>query len=406
MTLSAPPHDLSEALHTAEHTDGPLSGIVVLDLSRVLAGPYATMLLADLGATVIKIESADGDETRTWRPPQRDGESTYFQSVNRNKYSLAAHLDDPAERTIVDQILARADVLVENFKPGSLAKFGLDYPTVSARFPELVYASLTGFGDTGPGASLPGYDVLAQGASGLMHVTGAAEADPTKTGVAVCDVIAGLHLHSAILAALYERQYSGQGQWVRGNLMSSILSGLVNQTSAAANTGSSPQRMGNEHPSLFPYGPFHTASGHIMIACGNSSQFQRLCSVLGCPEAAGDPRWQDMAGRNAERDALRVVLESRLADYGTDHWMAALRDAGVPCAPINDVVTGLDYARDLGLDPTVTLRRRDGSASTSVTHPVQWSRSSVSYHRAPPRLDQDRELILDWLRLNALDAES
>lgn len=212
MTLSAPPHDLSEALHTAEHTDGPLSGIVVLDLSRVLAGPYATMLLADLGATVIKIESADGDETRTWRPPQRDGESTYFQSVNRNKYSLAAHLDDPAERTIVDQILARADVLVENFKPGSLAKFGLDYPTVSARFPELVYASLTGFGDTGPGASLPGYDVLAQGASGLMHVTGAAEADPTNTGVAVCDVIAGLHLHSAILAALYERQYSGQGQ--------------------------------------------------------------------------------------------------------------------------------------------------------------------------------------------------
>lgn len=380
-----------------EAQPGPLDNVVVLDLSRVLAGPYATMLLGDLGATIIKVESPQGDETRTWRPPERDGESTYFQSVNRNKWSIALDLAEPADFHIVEQLLERADVLVENFKPGSLARFGLDYESVSRRFPELIYASLSGFGFEGPGAALPGYDVLVQGASGLMHVTGQPDGEPTKAGVAVCDVITGLHLQSAVLAALYERSRSGQGQHLKANLMSSMLSGLVNQTSAAINTGQSPQRLGNEHPSLFPYGPFNTGDGQLMIACGNTAQFERLCKALDCPEAAEDPRWTTMSGRNAHRTELREVLEGRLSGQSTQHWADALRRAGVPSAPINDVVESLQYAEGLGLRPRVTLEREDGTSSSSIAHPVQWSRSAVSYRSAPPRVDEHRDKVLSWL---------
>ncbi|GGE78360.1 CaiB/BaiF CoA transferase family protein [Nesterenkonia cremea] len=377
---------------------GPLAGVVVLDLSRVLAGPYATMLLSDLGATVIKVESPQGDETRTWRPPERDGESTYFQSVNRNKHSIALDLGDEQDRETLEALLVRADVLVENFKPGGLARFGLDYPTLSQKYPGLIYASLSGFGHEGPGAKLPGYDVLAQGASGLMHVTGSPDGEPTKAGVAVVDVISGLHLYGAVLAALYERTSSGKGQHLTANLMLSMLSGLVNQTSAAANTGISPRRMGNEHPSLFPYGPFRTADGEIIIACGNNGQFARLCTVLGCPEAAEDSRWESMAGRNEHRDALRELLEEKLVQQSSEHWSAALREVGVPSAPINDVVGGLDFARQLGMEPTVELTREDGTSAASVAHPVKWSRSEISYRSAPPRLDENREQILRWLQ--------
>ncbi|WP_120003457.1 CaiB/BaiF CoA transferase family protein [Nesterenkonia muleiensis] len=378
-------------------TAGPLAGVVVLDLSRVLAGPYATMLLADLGATVIKVESPHGDETRTWRPPESDGHSTYFQSVNRNKWSIALDLSDPEDRETAERILARADVLVENFKPDGLTRFELDFSSVHSRHPAVIYASLSGFGDEGLGAALPGYDVLVQGASGLMHVTGEAEGGPTKAGVAVCDVIAGLHLQGAVLAALYERTRSGQGQHVKADLLSSMLSGLVNQTSAAVNTGVSPHRMGNEHPSLFPYGPFATGDGQMIIACGNNGQFTRLCTALGCAEAATDPRWTQMAGRNEHRHQLRQLLEACLSSQTTDYWTDALQTAGVPCAPINDVAQSLDYAEHLGLVPRIRLTRDDGTESASIAHPVKWSRSRVSYRNAPPRLDEHRHHILNWL---------
>lgn len=395
---------MNDQIHPREGTaQGPLAGIVVVDFSRVLAGPYATMLLADLGATVIKVESPHGDETRTWRPPERDGESTYFQSVNRSKWSISLDLSGSEDRDTAEKLLNRADVLVENFKPGGLEHFGLDYSSVHARFPQLIYASLSGFGDQGVGASLPGYDVLVQGASGMMHVTGEADGDPTKAGVAVCDVIAGLHLQGAILAALHERSSSGEGQHLRANLLSSMLSGLVNQTSAAVNTGVSPSRMGNEHPSLFPYGPFTTADGHIMIACGNNTQFRRLCHAAGCPEAAEDPRWAQMSGRNEHRDELREVLERRLHAQGTGHWVTALQEGGVPCAPINDVVEGLRYAEQLGLRPRIKLEREDGTVSRSIAHPVQWSRSHIGYRHPPPRLDEHRDQILAWLEAEGHD---
>lgn len=377
--------------------DGPLAGVVVLDLSRVLAGPYATMLLADMGATVIKVEAPQGDETRTWRPPESDGESTYFQSVNRNKQSIALDLAEDEDRRILDRLLEKSDVLVENFKPGGLARFGLDYDTVKDEHPGLIYASLSGFGATGPGAALPGYDVLVQGASGLMHITGDSDGEPTKAGVAVCDVIAGLHLHGGIITALYERSRSGAGQHLRVNLLSSMLSGLVNQTSAAANTGQSPHRMGNEHPSLFPYGPFRTADDPIMIACGNNGQFARLCTTLGCPEAAEDPRWAEMRGRNTHRDQLREVLEQHLSSHGADHWTQALRHSQVPCAPINDVSQSLNYAEALGLEVRVPLNRSDGTVSTSIAHPVQWSRSQAHYSSPAPRLNEHHAQVLEWL---------
>ncbi|MDO5493049.1 MAG: CoA transferase [Nesterenkonia sp.] len=381
---------------STEDSAGPLDDVVVLDLSRVLAGPYATMLLADMGATVIKVESPSGDETRTWRPPETDGESTYFQAINRNKRSIALDLKDEADRAVVDRLLARADVLVENFRPGGLARFGLDYDSLAAEHPHLIYASLSGFGHEGAGAALPGYDVLVQGASGLMHVTGEPDGAATKAGVAVCDVVAGLHLYGAILAALHERGRSGRGQHVQANLLSSMLSGLVNQTSAAANTGVSPQRMGNEHPSLFPYGPFPTADGQIVIACGNDRQFVRLCRAVGADEAAEDERWTSMSGRNAHRDALRDVLCDSLRREDSAQWLDRLQEAGIPCAPVNDVVESLDYAESLGLQARAPITREDGTTSTSAAHPVSWSRSTISHRSAPPRCDEHRDEILRW----------
>ena len=254
---------------------GPLAGMVVADLSRVLAGPYATMLLADMGALVLKVESPTGDDTRGWVPPTRDGEGTYFLSVNRNKYSIALDFSDPAQLDVVQRIVGRADVLVENFKPGGLRRFGLDYETLRMRHPRLVYASISGFGTAG-GVDLPGYDLLVQAVSGLMDVTGEPGGAPTKAGVALVDVITGLHATAGILAALNARHTTGRGDHVEVNLLSSILSGLVNQTSAFVAGDVVPARMGNAHPSLYPYEPFPTADHDLVLAIGNDGQFARL----------------------------------------------------------------------------------------------------------------------------------
>lgn len=380
-----------------EHTvaEGPLSGIVIADLSRVLAGPYCTMLLADLGALVVKIESHAGDETRTWIPPERDGEGTYFLSVNRNKRSIALDLSDPEELAIAARIIERADVLIENFKPGGLRRFGLDYETLSAARPELIYASISGFG-TGPGADLPGYDLLAQAVSGLMELTGDAGGEPTKVGVALIDVIAGLHTAMGILAALHARESSGLGDHVEVNLLSSALSGLVNQSSAVVAGGVVPHRMGNAHPSLSPYEPFPTADREIVIAIGNDAQFARLCAGLDAPELAVDQRFATMSARNAHRADLRRRLIALLAVRTSDEWFARLRAAGVPAAPMLTIDKGLQLAEELGLDP-VALAGEGGRRVPTVRHPVSYARARVGYAQAPPRLDADRERILEWL---------
>ena len=284
---------------------GPLAGLLVADFSRILAGPYATMLLADLGAEVVKVESPAGDDTRTWSPPLRDGVATYYLGVNRNKRSVALDLKDEDDVAAARELARRADVLVENFKPGGLARFGLDYESVSAGNPRVVYASISGFGSGPGGRELPGYDLMVQAISGLMSLTGSPDGPPYRAGISVFDVMAGLHATIGVLAALNARHESGRGQHVEVNLLSSALSGLVNQSSAFVAGGVVPTRMGNSHPSLFPYEPLPCSDGDLIVTAGNNGQFRRLVEVLGVPELADDPRFRGNEDRTAHRDELR-----------------------------------------------------------------------------------------------------
>src|ERR1700759_5555731 len=264
---------------------GPLNGLLIADFSRILAGPYATMLLADLGAEVIKVEGPGGDDTRTWVPPVRDGISTYYMGVNRNKRSIALDLKAPADLEVAVRLAARADVMIENFRPGGLKRFGLDYDSVSAANEKIVYASISGFG-TGAAADFPGYALMVQATSGLMSLTGDPDGPPYRAGISVFDVMAGLHANIGILAALHHRDATGAGQHVEVNLLSSALSGLVNHSSAYVAGGTVPFRMGNAHPSLFPYEPLPTADNDLIVAAGNDGQFRKLCAVLAIPEIA------------------------------------------------------------------------------------------------------------------------
>jgi crotonobetainyl-CoA:carnitine CoA-transferase CaiB-like acyl-CoA transferase len=377
---------------------GPLAGVVVADLSRVLAGPYATMLLADMGALVVKVESPRGDDTRAWAPPERDGEGTYFLAVNRNKYSIALDFADRDQLRIVNDIVARADVLVENFKPGGLARYGLDYETLALRDPRLVYASITGFGASA-GADLPGYDLLVQAVSGLMDLTGQIDGPPTKVGAALVDVITGLHAMGGILAALHARHTTGRGQRIEVNLLSSILSGLVNQTSAFVAGGVSPTRMGNAHPSLSPYAPFPTADHDLVIAVGNDSQFGRLCDVIGVGELAADERFSTMMSRNLNRDALHHIIAAHLRTRTSAEWFETLRRVKVPSGPIQGVEGGIRLAESLGLEP-IAETGNGARRIPTVRHPISYSASQIDYGQAPPRLGADRDRVSAWLGRN------
>lgn len=372
---------------------GPLTGVVVADFSRVLAGPYCTMLLADLGATVLKVESHKGDETRSWRPPTYRGASTYFQSINRNKLSIALDFDDPTDLEVAQRIAAEADVLVENFKPGSLQRFRLDYGSVVLDNPEVVYASITGFG-TGGGAELPGYDLLVQALSGLMSTTGSPETGPFRAGVAVFDVMTGLHAGMGVLAAVHHRDRTGKGQLVEVNLMSSALSGMPNLTGGYVLTGEVPQRIGNEHPSIYPYAPFDTAQGQIILAIGNDAQFRRFCVVIDAPELAVDPRFATNGDRSINRDELRPLLLRRLETRSAETWFRQLTAAKLPCAPILDVQAGVEFAKEIGLDPVVHSGRE---RQAGIRNPIRMSRTPASYDLAPPELGNGDEVIRAWL---------
>jgi crotonobetainyl-CoA:carnitine CoA-transferase CaiB-like acyl-CoA transferase len=382
---------------------GALEGVIVADLSRVLAGPYSTMLLADLGATVIKVESRGGDETREYRPPEFEGEATYYLSVNRNKRSIALDFTDPDDLAIAHDLTARADVVVENFKPNGLARFGLDYDSVASTNPTVVYTSISGFGTAG-GADLPGYDLLAQALSGMMSLTGSPDDVPYRSGVAVFDVITGLHAAIGTLAALNHRTVTGEGQHVELNLLSSALSGLVNQTGAYAIAGVIPHRMGNEHPSLYPYAPFPTADGDVVIALGNDSLFRALCVQLGRPELADDPRFARAADRSANRGELRPMIIDALSTRSATDWAEALGAARVPAAPILDVRGGIETAERLGLRPIVRAGVGDRSVP-SIRNPIDFSRTPAGYDRPPPRLDEHRDDIMRWLSGGNLDSD-
>jgi crotonobetainyl-CoA:carnitine CoA-transferase CaiB-like acyl-CoA transferase len=380
----------------ADRPTGPLSGLLVADFSRVLAGPYATMLLADLGADVVKVEAPTGDDTRSWTPPVRDGVSTYYLAINRNKRSVALDLKDEHDLGLARELASRADVMIENFKPGGLGRFGLGYDDVAAGNPRVVYASISGFGTTEQGRVLPGYDLIVQAMSGLMSLTGAPDTEPFRSGISVFDVMAGMHATIGILAALNARHASGVGQHVEVNLLSSALSGMVNQTSAYVAGGVVPQRMGNSHPSLYPYEPIPCADGELIITSGNNVQFGKLCQVIGAPELAGDPRFVRMEDRNANRDELRPLLIERLQKRTRMEWFRDIIAAGVPCGPINDVSGGVGFATEIGLDPVVEVGEGE-SMVPSVRHPITFSETPVDYRLPPPGLDEHGEEIRRWL---------
>ncbi len=374
---------------------GPLAGVLVADFSRILAGPYCTMLLADLGAEVVKVESPDGDDTRAWMPPVRDGVSTYFLAVNRNKRSIALDLRADDDLATARELAARADVLVENFKPGGLRSFGLDYASVSAGNPRVVYASISGFG-SGGGAHLPGYDLIVQAMSGLMSLTGEPDGPGYRAGVSVFDVMAGLHATIGILTALHHRHASGAGQHVEVNLLSSALSGLVNQTSACVAAGVDPFRMGNSHPSIFPYEPLPAADGDLIITAGNDSQFRKLCQALGVAELADDPRFARNRDRTVNRSSLRPLLVERLEMRTRMEWFSELTAAGVPCGPINTVAGGVAFAKEIGLEPVVEVGEGD-DAMPSIRNPITFSDTAAGYRLPPPRLNQHSDEIRSWL---------
>ncbi|MDN5766230.1 MAG: CoA transferase [Humibacillus sp.] len=371
----------------------PLEGIVVADFSRVLAGPYATMFLADLGATVIKVERpGSGDDTRAWGPPWTTESSSYFESVNRSKLSVALDLADPADRDVARSLATKADIVIENFRAGTMGRYGLDHETVAVDNPGVIYCSITGYG-SGAGAALPGYDFVVQALGGLMSITGESGGDPTKVGVALVDVLTGKDATIAILAALRARDADGLGQRVEVNLLSSLLGSLVNQASSFLTTGRSPGRMGNRHPSIAPYETLHCADGVIALACGNDAQFARLASVLGVAELATDPRFVTNADRVAHRPELVAVLEQRLVSQPALVWERALLDAGIAAARVGDIGSAFDRAAELGLAPTFDVG--DGRAA-QVSHPITYSAHAPRRDQPPPALGEHSRVVRDW----------
>lgn len=382
---------------------GPLTGIRVADFSRVLAGPHATMMLADLGADVIKIESPEGDGTRQWSPPTNAlGQSTYFAGANRGKRSVTLDLKDPHDLAEAIRLASSADVLIENFKPGTMAKFGLGYDALAENNPGLVYCSISGFGDRG-GAHLPGYDLLVQAVGGLMSITGPQDGDPSKVGVALVDIITGLNAVIGIQAALRARDTEGHPQFGRGqhvklSLLGSLLSALANQASSTLETGESPTRLGNAHPSIAPYETFATADQTVALAVGTDAQFRRLCDLLGVPELGDDPRFATNPDRVANRIALRAALEARLVTESAAFWVDRCTARNIPAGRVNTVHQAIELARSLGLDPVAetTGATEDGTRATihTIANPIDLSHTPAQYDLAPPHAGEHQGA--DW----------
>ena len=386
-------------------TTNVLAGIRVADFSRVLAGPYASMMLADFGADVIKIESPVGDETRAWLPPLgADGQSAYFGSVNRNKRSVVCDLSTDDGLAHARELALTADVILENFRPGVMQKFGLDFESVRKLNPGAVYCSITGFGSSQAGAELAGYDLLVQAMSGLMSVTGQPDGEPTKVGVALVDVLCGQNAVAGILLALRARDAHPQrlGQRVEVDLMSTALSSLVNQAGNALATGVAPTRLGNAHPSISPYELYATADKPIIIAVGSDKHFRRMCGVLGLTDLADDERFATNPARVAHRDDLKITIENVLSTATAEEWVSMLSAAGLPAGPVNSVPDAISFAESIGLDPTVSILGRDSenevdteSVTTSIRNPIRLSESPARYELSPPRLGEHPDTT--WL---------
>ncbi|MEH6800991.1 MAG: CaiB/BaiF CoA-transferase family protein [Halopseudomonas sabulinigri] len=389
---------------------GALAGLKVLDLSRVLAGPWAGQMLADLGADVVKVERPEvGDDTRAWGPPylqDADGrdtsEAAYFLSANRNKRSITIDFTQAAGQQQVRELVAEADVLIENFKVGGLAAYGLDYASLQQLNPRLIYCSITGFGQTGPYAKRAGYDFMIQAMGGLMSVTGKAADEegggPVKVGVALTDILTGLYASNAVLAALAERERSGQGQYIDLALLDVQVACLGNQALNYLTTGVPPQRLGNAHPNIVPYQDFPTADGDFILTVGNNGQFRRFCEVAGHPEWASDARFASNAQRVAHRAELVPLIRQATVFRTTAEWVIALEQAGVPCGPINDLAQVFDDAQIKARGVQISLPHALSGEVKLVANPIRLSRTPVEYHSAPPLLgEHNAEVLADWL---------
>lgn len=372
--------------------DMPLDGVLVADFSRVLAGPLAAATLADLGATVVKVERpGQGDDTRHWGPPWTAGSSSYFECANRSKKSVELDLADPGDQRLAAELARRADVVIENFREGTMERRGLGFDQVAATNPGVVYASITGFGRAG-GSHLSGYDFLVQAVGGLMSITGEPGA-PTKAGVALVDVLTSKDAVVAILAALRARETTGLGQRVEVNLLSSLLGSLANQASSYLTTGTAPQTMGNRHPSIAPYETLAAKDGQLAVACGNDRQFALLTDSLGIPHTARDQRFATNPARVEHRDDLVRVLERALATDTVDAWVDRLGSVGVPAGRVGSIGDGFDLAARLGLDPTVDV----DDAPRQVRSPLTFGRTPITRYAAPPRLGEHNDDIRRWL---------
>lgn len=388
---------------------GALSHLRVLDLSRVLAGPWCGQCLADLGADVIKVERPGiGDESRTWGPPWvKDGEgrdttdSTYYTSANRNKRAITVDIARPEGQALIRELAAKVDIVIENFKVGDLQRYGLGYTQLSAINPRLIYCSVTGFGQDGPAAHRPGYDFIFQGEGGLMSITGERDdlpgGGPQKVGIAVTDILTGLNATVAILAALEHRHISGRGQYVDMALMDTIVAFGANQIAGFLATGKVPGRHGNAHPNVAPYSVFRTGDGHMIIGCGNQGQWEKLCSALDRTDLLADARFTDMPTRNLNRLALTKELEGTLASKPSSAWIEKLTTAGVPNGPINNYRQVFEHPQVMHRKIRVDMHHSKGGLTSTVASPLRLSDTPVEYRRAPPVLGQHTREVLGEL---------
>ena len=389
-----------------------LTGLKVLDLSRILAGPYATQLFADLGADVVKVENPDGgDDTRRWGPPftrKADGgrgDAAYFSACNRNKRSITVDFASKAGADLLRDLAAKADIIVENFRPGGLKKYGLDYVSVAAINPGIIYCSITGFGQTGPYANRPGYDFLIQGMGGLMSITGQPDgspgAGPVKVGVAVCDLFTGLFAANAALAALAYRNRTGKGQHIDCALLDSQVAMLANQSANWLNAEFCPTRMGNHHPSVVPYSVYKAADGFVIVACGNDKQFIRLTAALGLPALADDPAFMTNEARIKNRDRLDTELGNAVAAFDRERVIKLLEKAGVSCGPINDIAEVFNDPQVQSRGLRIDQQRSDNSPISSTAFPAKLSETPAHYHSAPPLLGEHNDDVLrQWADLS------
>jgi crotonobetainyl-CoA:carnitine CoA-transferase CaiB-like acyl-CoA transferase len=390
---------------SADH--GPLEGIRILDLSRILAGPTCTQLLGDLGADVIKVERPGaGDDTRKWGPPyvrDADGgdttESAYYLCANRNKRSVTVDMARPEGRALVERLAAECDVLIENFRTGGLARYGLGYEDLKQRLPRLIYCSITGFGQDGPYAHRSGYDFLIQAMGGIMSITGEPDGDPCKVGLGIADVMCGMYASTAILAALRHRDRGGSGQLIDLALLDSQVAWLINAGTHYLTCGQAPGRLGNGHPNIVPYDVFPTADGHIALAVGNDAQFRRLCAFAGAPELADDADYASNDARVRNRDALVPTLRKLTGRHATAHWLAGLEKVNVPCGPVNDLEQVFSDAQVLHRDMLVSLPHAlaGGGEVRLIGNPLKLSETPVSYRRGPPILGQHTDEVLGEL---------